>query len=83
MIEYGVSQGIDEKVARSMAQNAMLGAAKMLLTNEKTPEELIEMVRSKKGTTDAALNSLADDKFRDIIFKALDACTKRAVELGK
>ncbi|MBR5308662.1 MAG: pyrroline-5-carboxylate reductase [Clostridia bacterium] len=83
MIEYAKEQGIDEKVARSMAQNAMLGAAKMLKSTDKSPEELIAMVKSKKGTTEAALNVFADSNLEGTIKKAMDACTKRAEELGK
>ena len=83
MIEYAKSQGIDEKVARNMAQNAMYGAAKMLKSSDQSPEELISVVKSKKGTTEAALNSLKTDNFEKIITKAMSACTERAIELGK
>ena len=84
MIEYAVQNGIDEKIARTMAQNAMLGAAKMLISNpDKTPEELIAMVKSKKGTTEAALLSFEQSNYSEMIMKAMDACTKRACELGK
>ncbi len=83
MIEYAKSQGIDEKVARLLTQNAMYGAAKTLISSDKTPTELISVVKSKKGTTEAALDSLSDNEFEKIIFEAMDACTKRAAELGK
>lgn len=83
MIEYAKEQGIDENVARSMAQNAMLGAAKMLIASDKSPEELVSMVKSKKGTTEAALDSFTSSGLENIIFKAMDACTNRAKELGK
>lgn len=83
MIEYAKKQGIDESVARSLAQNAMLGAAKMLISSGKSPVELISAVKSKKGTTEAALDSFTAGGFESIIFKAMDACTERAKELGK
>lgn len=83
MIKYAVSQGIDEKVARSMAQNAMYGASLMLKTSDKSPEEQIAVVKSKKGTTEAALDSFNDRDLEKIFFEAMDACTKRAEELGK
>lgn len=84
MIDYAVSQGIDEKTARTMAQNAMLGAAKMLISEQdKSPEELIAMVKSKKGTTEAALDVFADRGLKKTVFDAMDACTRRAEELGK
>lgn len=83
MIEYAKSQGIDEKVARNMAQNAMYGAAKMLKTSDKSPEELISVVKSKKGTTEAALESFNANNLEKVIFDAMNACTTRAMELGK
>lgn len=84
MVGYAVSQGIDEKTARTMAQNAMLGAAKMLISEQdKSPEELIAMVKSKKGTTEAALDVFAERGLKKTVFDAMDACTRRAEELGK
>ncbi|MBR3995153.1 MAG: pyrroline-5-carboxylate reductase [Clostridia bacterium] len=83
MIEYAKGEGIDENAARIMAQNAMLGAAKMLISSDKSPEELISVVKSKKGTTEAALDSLKRNGFEKVLFEAMSACTKRAVELGK
>ncbi len=83
MIEYGKEQGISEDVCRSMAQNAMLGAAKMLISTNKSPEELISIVKSKKGTTEAALDSFTNNGFERIIKEAMDSCTRRAQELGK
>ena len=83
MIEYAKTKGIDEKVARIMAQNAMYGAAKVLMSSEKSLEEQIAVVKSKKGTTEAALDSFKSNEFERIIFDAMNACTKRAEELGK
>lgn len=83
MTEYGMSQGIDEKIARNMAQNAMYGAAKVLKSSDKTPEEQIAIVKSKKGTTEAALDSFKSNDLRRLFFEAMEACTKRAEELGK
>ena len=83
MINYATTKGIDEKVARSMAQNAMYGAAMMLKNSDKSPEELISVVKSKKGTTEAALDSFKSSDLEKIFFEAMDACTHRAEELGK
>lgn len=83
MIEYAKNEGIDEKSARIMAQNAMYGAAKMLMAFDESPDELISMVKSKKGTTEAALDSFKQNGLEKIMFDAMSACTKRAFELGK
>ena len=83
MVDYAKTQGIDEKIAKIMAQNAMFGASKMLMNSNMTPEELISVVKSKKGTTEAMLESLKNNNLEKIIFEAMGACTERACELGK
>jgi pyrroline-5-carboxylate reductase len=61
----------------------MIGSANMMLSSGKTPEELIQMVKSPNGTTERALNVFENEKFSDIIEKAMQECTKRAIELSK
>lgn len=59
-----------------------LGAARMMLETGKSAEELVRMVASPNGTTEAALKSLDQNGFDGIIFEAMEKCTKRADELG-
>lgn len=59
------------------------GSAKMLRTSGKTPDELISLVASKGGTTEAALAVLCERGFEDALRDAMKACTKRADELSK
>ena len=55
----------------------------MLIKSGNTPDELIKMVASPGGTTEAALKSLNERGFCDTVSAAMYACTKRADELGK
>ena len=61
----------------------VIGSAHMVLESGKTPDELITMVKSPKGTTEQALLSLERDGFCDVMARAMQACTARAEELGK
>lgn len=83
MIDAGVKQGIDEKVASSLAIGAAMGAAKMLESSGMTPEELIRMVKSPKGTTEKALDVFEKEDLHGMVERAMEACTIRAEELGK
>jgi len=77
--EYGFSY--DEAVL--MASQAVMGSAKMVLSGDLSPEVLKKNVCSKGGTTIAALEKLEDGRLASALSDAMDACTKRAYELGK
>lgn len=79
----GEKQGIDYKTALIMAAKTVLGSAKLLLQATDEPDVLIDRVCSKGGTTIEAVNSLKADGFYESIDKAMNACTKRALELKK
>lgn len=79
----GEKQGIDYKTALIMAAKTVLGSAKLLLESTDSPEILIDRVCSKGGTTIEAVNSLKEDGFYESIDKAMQKCTKRALELKK
>ena len=79
----GEKQGIDYKTALIMAAKTVLGSAKLLLQSVDSPEILIDRVCSKGGTTIEAVNSLKEDGFYESIDKAMQKCTKRALELKK
>ena len=59
-----------------------LGAARMMLETDKSATELVRMVASPNGTTEAALKTLDRAGFDDLIYDAMCACTERANELG-
>lgn len=59
------------------------GALKMMEESGKTPDELISMVTSKKGTTEKMLETLDGYGFEKMIAEAMTACAERADELTK
>lgn len=81
--EYAQSCGIDYEVAKSLFAQTVIGSAKMILDSGDDLQTLIDKVTSKGGTTAKALEKFYDAGFTDIIKSAMDACTRRAEELGK
>jgi pyrroline-5-carboxylate reductase len=75
--------GIDPKIALAMARQTALGAARMMAETKKEPEDLIAQVKSKGGTTEAALNSFATDNLSETVKHAVSAAIERAREMGK
>ena len=81
--EAGVKKGLKKEIAYKLAAKTALGTGKLLLEMKITPDELIEMVASKKGTTEAGLKVLNKYKVKKILEKTVDAAYKRSRELGK
>lgn len=83
MIEAGVAMGLDEAMSAMLVKQTMLGSFQLLNNAEKNADELILSVKSKGGTTEAALNYFHDNKFDDILKEAINKAHLRAIELSK
>lgn len=83
MAKSGERQGIPYETALRMAGKTVLGAAKLLLSSTEDTEVLIDKVCSKGGTTIEAVNHLREHNFYKLIDDAMEACTRRALELKK
>ncbi|MBR1482778.1 MAG: pyrroline-5-carboxylate reductase [Ruminococcus sp.] len=83
MADYAASCGIDYDKAMNLICATLEGSAAMLRESGDSADVLIEKVSSKGGTTIAALEQLRAHGFTQAIHDAMDACTKRAEELGR
>jgi pyrroline-5-carboxylate reductase len=83
MIDAGTAAGIPIEQTLDLVKQTILGAARMMTETGKTPTRLREMVTSPGGTTEAALKSMNQAGFGEIVAEAVKAATKRAKELGK
>ncbi|MBR6502152.1 MAG: pyrroline-5-carboxylate reductase [Clostridia bacterium] len=79
----GVECGLSESQAIEFAAATMVGAAKMLLTSDKTPDELTSAVCSKGGSTIEGVTVLKNSEFENIVCDCIKAAYKRNKELGK
>ena len=82
MMDSGIGMGMDINTAKKLAMQTLEGSIKML-KGDKTPEELISMVRSKGGTTYAALEVFKNENFEQTIDKAMQQAKARADELSQ
>ena len=83
LMECGIKNGMSPESARSFAAQATLGAAKMVLENDISPEQLRINVCSPGGTTIEAVNSLQENKFSETIETAMDAAITKSKEMTK
>ncbi|GLP98096.1 pyrroline-5-carboxylate reductase [Paraferrimonas sedimenticola] len=84
MQNTAVDMGVKPEDARSMIQQAMLGAAQMLVHNSDTSaEQLRHNVTSKGGTTAAAINTFQEGGLEPLVDSAMKNCVKRAQEMAK
>ena len=83
MIDAGIKQGLDRKHAELLALQTMHGTARLMLEKNISPQELVGMVASKGGTTEAGLKHLLSSSFKADVQKTIAAAAKRSKELSK
>ncbi len=78
----GVRMGLPRDVALALAAQTVKGAAEMVLTTSEHPAVLKDQVASPGGTTIAGLAALEQGSVRSGLIAAVEAATRRSVELG-
>ena len=79
----GVYQGLPVEAATQLAAQTVLGAAEMVIQTGRDPGELTNDVTSPGGTTLAGLKVLEEKQMQATLIAAVEAATKRSIELGK
>ncbi|WGN90505.1 pyrroline-5-carboxylate reductase [Ligilactobacillus faecis] len=77
MARTGVKYGLSKAQATQIAAQAVLGSAKKVLHETKSPMDLIDDVCSPGGTTIAGLLALEEAGFMTAVVKGLDATIKK------
>lgn len=83
MIEVGNKMGLDDAMSAMLVKQTMLGSFHLLNNAEKNADELIASVKSKGGTTEAALTHFELNGFGEILQEAITKAHQRAIELSK
>ncbi|VVB66148.1 Pyrroline-5-carboxylate reductase [Candidatus Gugararchaeum adminiculabundum] len=83
MVEQAVELGLDRATALKLAAQTAIGAGKMLLEAELSPQDLIKMVASPGGATEEGLKVLDKKNLKKTIAKAVKAAAKKSKQLGK
>ncbi len=76
-------EGLTRSDALLLAEQTMLGTARLLLDTGQEPEALIQAVASPKGTTVAGLTVLTASPVSTILARAIRAAARRSRELSR
>ena len=79
----GVQLGFDAADAKEIAVQACLGAAKLLDTNQKHPEEEIDRVTTPMGCTIAGLNEMEHHGLSSALIKGLTTSFQRISDMKR
>jgi pyrroline-5-carboxylate reductase len=83
MMEAARQMGFSEKVSKVLVSQTFSGAIELFNQSSISPDDWMNKVASKGGTTRAALDSLTKNNVNDLIKDAAFAAFERAVELGE
>ncbi len=83
MADAGVQCGLPRAKALEMAEQTLLGTAKLLIESCENPAVLKDAVCSPGGTTIAGVHALEEGGFRAAASNAVLAAYNRTLELGK
>lgn len=83
MMEAARQMGFSERVSKVLVSQTFSGAIELFNQSNISPDDWMDKVASKGGTTRAALDSMHTNKVDELIKEAAFAAFNRAVELGE
>jgi pyrroline-5-carboxylate reductase len=83
LADAAAALGLPPELALRMALKTIRGAEENMRRSPMTAAELIRIVASPGGTTEAALKQLGADGFSDIVARAVHAAAERSRQLGR
>jgi pyrroline-5-carboxylate reductase len=83
LADAAVAEGLPAELALRMALKTIRGAEENMRRSPMAAAELIRIVASPGGTTEAALKQFGADRFSDIVARAIKAAAERSRELGR
>lgn len=83
MEKAALELGLSQETARLLVQQTALGAAKIALESDESPEQLRKRVTSPGGTTQRAIETFEQGGFTELVAKAVHAARDRSIEMSK
>lgn len=83
LIKAGRKAKLSEEQSNSLAKQTVLGAAQIVKETKKSPDELIKMIATPGGTTEAALSILEEkSNLYDALIKAVTKARDKSKDVG-
>lgn len=82
MLKAAQEEGLDERTAKQLITQTVIGAGKMLENRSEPVTVLRENVTSPNGTTAAGIKTLSEYDFQEAVVQCVKNATKRSIELG-
>ena len=79
--DSAVNLGMKKEDAKLIVQKLMLSLPSLVGNNDF--DQVVNNIKSPNGTTEAGLNSLANDSFDKVIFNAIESAVNRSIEISK
>ena len=83
LIESGENIGLPKNLSEKLTLGMLKGSLDLFQVSNETAEKLRENVTSPGGTTEAAINILQNNNFKNSIIEAINAAHKRGLDLGE
>ncbi|WP_141431807.1 pyrroline-5-carboxylate reductase [Bacillus sp. 03113] len=83
MEKSAVEIGLDRQLAKDLIVQTLIGAAEMVSTSSKAPEQLRKEVTSPGGTTEAGINVLEANHVKQAFIECIKTATNKSKDLGK
>lgn len=83
MVKAGMELGLTKEAAHDLVVQTALGAAHMVRTTGEEPAELRRKVTSPNGSTQAAIQKMAEGELPETVRKAIMRCAERSMEMGE
>lgn len=79
----GIRNGLDYDSAKLFAAQGVIGAARLVIDSEESPDVLCDRVCSPGGTTIEAVTALKENKFQDKVIEGAEKAIMRSKEITK
>jgi pyrroline-5-carboxylate reductase len=83
MAEAAAKEGLRRKDALFLAEQTMLGTARLLMEKKLDPEDLVRSVASARGTTAAGLDVMDRAGLAETLRRAIRSAARRSRELSR
>ncbi|MGB0458406.1 MAG: pyrroline-5-carboxylate reductase [Porticoccaceae bacterium] len=82
MVKVAQEMGLDGQTSSQLTLHTALGAARLALASDQTPDQLRKQVTSPGGTTQAAIESFQEQDLEAIFRTAMNSALERAKEMS-